>query len=158
MEEALFRPMTKADLPAVAEMEQICFRSPWTLNMLKGELKNKLAHYHVLELGGNIIAYAGMWVLFEEAHITNVAVSPEHRRMGHGRRIMLESMRAAVKLHATQMTLEVRETNFAAQALYESLGFQMAGRRKKYYTDTGEDAFILWNKDIVKTIESLHAC
>ncbi len=158
MEEALFRPMTKADLPAVAELEIQCFRSPWTLNMLKGELKNRLAHYHVLELDGKIIAYAGMWVLFEEAHITNVAVSPDHRRNGYGRRIMLESMRAAVTFHATQMTLEVRETNFGAQALYEGLGFQMAGRRKKYYSDTGEDAFILWNKDIVKTIEQLHAC
>lgn len=158
MEEALFRPMTKADLPAVAELEIQCFRSPWTLNMLRGELKNRLAHYHVLELDGKIIAYAGMWVLFEEAHITNVAVSPDHRRKGYGRRIMLESMRVAVKLHATQMTLEVRESNFGAQALYEGLGFQMAGRRKKYYSDTGEDAFILWNNDIVKTIEQLHAC
>ncbi len=157
MEEALFRPMTKADLPAVAELEILCFRSPWTLNMLKGELKNRLAHYHVLELDGKIVAYAGMWVLFDEAHITNVAVSPDHRRKGYGRRIMLESMQAAVRHHATQMTLEVRETNFSAQALYEGLGFSMAGRRKKYYSDTNEDAFILWNKDIVKTIEQLHA-
>ena len=103
------------------------------------------------------MAYAGMWVVFEEAHITNVAVSPEHRRKGFGRRIMLESMREAVKLHATKMTLEVRETNFSAQALYESLDFQNAGRRKKYYSDTGEDAFILWNTNLVKTIEQLHA-
>ncbi len=157
MEDIIFRRMLKADLPAVAELEQICFRSPWTLNMLKGELKNRLAYYHVLELDEKIVAYAGMWVVFEEAHITNVAVSPEHRRKGFGRCIMLNSMREAVKLHATKMTLEVRETNFGAQALYESLDFQNAGRRKKYYSDTGEDAFILWNTDIVKTIEQLHA-
>ena len=157
MEDIIFRRMLKADLPAVAELEQICFRSPWTLNMLKGELKNRLAYYHVLELDEKIVAYAGMWVVFEEAHITNVAVSPEHRRKGLGRRIMLESMREAVKLHATQMTLEVRETNFSAQALYESLDFQNVGRRKKYYSDTGEDAFILWNTNLVKTIEQLHA-
>ncbi len=157
MEDVIFRRMLKADLPAVAELEQICFRSPWTLNMLKGELKNRLAYYHVLELDEKIVAYAGMWVVFEEAHITNVAVSPEHRRKGFGRRIMLESMREAVKLHATKMTLEVRETNFSAQALYESLDFQNAGRRKKYYSDTGEDAFILWNTNLVKTIEQLHA-
>ncbi len=157
MEDIIFRRMLKADLPAIAELEQICFRSPWTLNMLKGELKNRLAYYHVLELDEKIVAYAGMWVVFEEAHITNVAVSPEHRRKGLGRRIMLESMREAVKLHATQMTLEVRETNFSAQALYESLDFQNVGRRKKYYSDTGEDAFILWNTNLVKTIEQLHA-
>ena len=157
MEDIIFRRMLKADLPAIAELEQICFRSPWTLNMLKGELKNRLAYYHVLELDEKIVAYAGMWVVFEEAHITNVAVSPEHRRRGLGRRIMLESMREAVKLHATQMTLEVRETNFSAQALYESLDFQNVGRRKKYYSDTGEDAFILWNTNLVKTIEQLHA-
>lgn len=154
---AIFRPMTTADLPAVAEMEKICFRSPWSERMLRGELKNRLAHYHVIEQDGKLIAYAGMWVLFEEAHITNVAVLPDYRRQGLGQRIMLESMKAAVALNATQMTLEVRESNLGAQALYEGLGFVSAGRRKKYYSDTGEDALILWNTDIVKTIGQLHA-
>ncbi len=156
-QEAIFRPMTAADLPVVAEMEKICFRSPWSERMLRGELKNRLAHYHVIEQGGKLIAYAGMWVLFEEAHITNVAVLPDYRRQGLGRRIMLESMKAAAALNATQMTLEVRESNLGAQALYEGLGFVSAGRRKKYYSDTGEDALILWNTDIVKTIGQLHA-
>ena len=152
MGEALFRPMTRADLPAVLEMERVCFRSPWTENMLRGELKNKLAHYHVLELDGALVGYAGMWILFDEAHITNVCTLPDYRRRGYGRFLMLESMRVAVGLHATKMTLEVRETNFGAQALYKGLGFEMAGRRKRYYDDTGEDALILWNMDIRLTL------
>ena len=156
-QEAIVRPMTKADLPVVAEMERVCFRSPWTEGMLRSELKNRLAHYHVLDLDGELVAYAGMWILFEEAHITNVAVMPQHRRKGYGRRIMLESMRAAVERNATQMTLEVRESNYGAQELYAGLGFVYAGRRKKYYSDTNEDALILWNTDIVKTIEQLRA-
>lgn len=156
-QEAIFRPMTPADLPVVAQMERVCFRSPWTESMLRSELKNRLAHYHVLDIGGELIAYAGMWVMFDEAHITNVAVMPAYRRHGYGRRIMLESMRAAVALQATQMTLEVRESNLGAQALYEGLGFIYSGRRKRYYSDTHEDALILWNTDIVKTIEQLHA-
>lgn len=144
--------MTREDLPAVLEMERACFRSPWTENMLRGELKNRLAHYHVLELDGKLVGYAGMWVLFDEAHITNVCTLPDYRRRGYGRFLMLQSMRAAVGLHATKMTLEVRESNLGAQALYSGLGFAYAGRRKKYYDDTGEDALILWNTDIRVTL------
>jgi len=150
--EPVFRPMVAADIPAVAQIEQVCFRSPWTEKMLKSELKNRLAHYHVLELENKVIGYAGMWILFDEAHITNVAVLPEHRRKGYGRKLMLLSMEAASLLGANKMTLEVRESNSGAQAMYDGVGFTMAGRRKRYYSDTGEDAFILWNEDIKKTL------
>ena len=150
--EPVFRPMVAADIPAVARIEQVCFRSPWTEKMLKSELKNRLAHYHVLELENKVIGYAGMWILFDEAHITNVAVLPEHRRKGYGRKLMLLSMEAASRFDANKMTLEVRESNSGAQAMYDGVGFTMAGRRKRYYSDTGEDAFILWNEDIKKTL------
>ncbi len=93
-----------------------------------------------------------MWVLFDEAHITNVAVDPAFRRRGLGRRLMLCMMRTARLFGAAMMTLEVRETNLGAQALYAGLGFLREGRRKGYYTDTGEDAFLLWNHDIALTL------
>ena len=80
-----------------------------------------------------MVDYAGMWVMF-------------------GRRLMRCMMRTARLFGATMMTLEVRETNLGAQALYASLGFVQEGRRKGYYTDTGEDAFILWNHDIALTL------
>jgi len=147
-----FRPMGRGDVPAVAEIERICFRSPWTERMFLSELKNRLAHYHVVESEGKLIAYAGMWAFLDEAHITNVAVLPDYRRQGLGTKIMLWSMEAASRYKATKMTLEVRVSNLGAQAMYANVGFTVAGRRKRYYSDTGEDALVLWNEDIQKTL------
>lgn len=151
------RDMARGDIERIAELEKICFRSPWSENSLRVELKNKIAHYRVIESDGQVIAYAGMWVLFEEAHITNVAVEPKSRGKGLGRAIMLDMMKTAVSHKACSMTLEVRESNILAQTLYFSLGFKNAGRRKKYYSDTGEDAFILWNDDIGATLKAQSA-
>lgn len=148
MDEAIFRPMQKQDVARVAQLERMCFRSPWSENSLRGELKNKLAHYTVLELCGTVIGYAGMWVLFSEAHITNVAIHPDFRRRGLGRELMRHMMEDALGLGANRMTLEVREHNLPAQTLYFSMGFATAGRRKGYYSDSGEDALILWQDDI----------
>jgi len=155
MVDITFRPMQKADVPRVAELERLSFRSPWSEKALAGELRNPAARYLVGVLDNMVEAYAGMWVLFNEAHITNVAVAPEHRRHGFGRALMLEMLRRALFYGATQMTLEVRETNLGAQALYTGLGFEKAGRRKRYYSDTGEDAFIMWNRDIGQTLAAI---
>lgn len=154
-QEPVFRPMALDDIPAVAQLERVCFRSPWSERMLKDELKNPSAHYHVLELDGTIVAYAGMWVILDEAHITNVAVAPGYRRLGLGKRIMLQSMQAALALGAGLMTLEVRESNIGAQAMYFELDFHPAGRRKKYYSDTKEDAILMWNRDVQATLQRL---
>ncbi|MEA5060188.1 Ribosomal-protein-alanine acetyltransferase [bioreactor metagenome] len=147
-----FRPMQKEDVARIAELERICFRSPWSEKALAGELKNPVARYRVGLVGEALEAYAGMWVIYDEAHITNVAVAPAFRRRGYGRAIMEEMLRTARLYGANQMTLEVRESNLVAQALYGNLGFETAGRRKRYYSDTGEDAFIMWNRDIGKTL------
>ena len=147
------RPMTKEDVPAVYEVECICFRSPWSKTALYGELRNDVAHYHVLFEDGIVVGYAGMWVLFEEAHVTNIAVMPGSRRKGYGKALLLSMMAWAKELGASTMTLEVRETNLAAQNLYEKLDFIQNGFRRRYYEDTGEGALILWNMDFEKTLE-----
>lgn len=152
-----FRPMRAADAPRIAELERLCFRTPWSENALRGELKNPLARYRVLVCEDCIVAYAGMWLYFGEAHITNVAVDPAWRRQGLGRAMMLDMMRTARKHRAKVMTLEVRESNLGAQQLYAKLGFEKAGERKRYYSDTGESAYILWNYDIAATIDSAAA-
>ena len=146
--------MEKGDIKRVAELEKLCFRTPWSENALKSELKNRVAVYRVGLLDDRIITYAGMWVMFDEAHITNVAVDPECRGHGYGRRIMLTMMQAALQHGAERMTLEVREHNAVAQNLYYSMGFYKNGVRKRYYSDSGEDAFILWNDSIIKVLES----
>ena len=153
MEQEIIRPMTRQDVPRVHEIECTCFRSPWSKLALLGELKNDVAHYLVMEVDGVICGYGGMWLLFEEAHVTNVAIMPEYRHRGRGRRLMLAMMDHAVKRGAEKMTLEVREGNAVAQHLYATLDFEQNGRRKRYYSDTGEDALLLWNNDIRQTIE-----
>ncbi|MDR0840239.1 MAG: ribosomal protein S18-alanine N-acetyltransferase [Christensenellaceae bacterium] len=156
-EEISFRPLQKADVPRIAELERLCFRSPWSEKALLGEVRNKVAHYRVGIVDGCIAAYAGMWLLFDEAHITNVAVAPDCRRRGFARLLMREMFRTALLHGAGHMTLEVRETNLGAQALYAGLGFLQSGRRKGYYSDTGEDALILWNHDIAACLQQCEA-
>lgn len=156
-EREIVRPMRADDVDRIAELEKLCFRTPWTRNAIAGELKNDAAHYLVCERAGQVIAYAGMWVILDEAHITNVAVDPACRRLGLGRRMMLCMMQTARLYGAMQMTLEVRAQNHAAQALYNALDFEMAGVRRGYYYDTGEDAHILWNRDIALTLQKQHA-
>lgn len=151
------RAMRKADVKAVYEIEVRSFRTPWSYRSLMGELKNNVAHYIVMEKDGEIIGYCGMWVLFEEAHITNIAVHPSFRGAGYGKQLLHASMRVAASFGAEMMTLEVRETNAVAQNMYGEMDFLEQGRRKRYYTDTGEDALLLWNRKIVKTIEQ-NAC
>ena len=153
MEEIVFRRMREEDVKRVHELETICFRTPWSYNSLMGELTNSVAHYIVAVSDGLVIGYAGAWVMFDEAHMTNIAVDPDHRGKGVARRMILKLMKLALSKGAERMTLEVRETNHTAQRLYASLGFAYAGTRKHYYTDTGENALILWNDCIIETIE-----
>jgi ribosomal-protein-alanine N-acetyltransferase len=82
-----------------------------------------------------------------------VAIMPEYRQKGRGRRLMLTMMEHAVKRGAEKMTLEVREGNTVAQHLYATLDFEQNGFRPRYYSDTGEGALLLWNNDIQQTIE-----
>lgn len=148
MAEPLMRAMTTQDLECIAQMEEICFAAPWTKSALESELKNPVSHYSVLEADGEIVGYAGMWVIFDEAYVTNVAVHPNQRHKGYGMRIMRDLMQKAMEKGATAMTLEVRKSNVIAQTLYYKLGFQNEGLRKGFYTDNSEDALILWNRNI----------
>lgn len=150
MSELTFRSMTRKDIPFIAHMERICFKTPWSEKSLRDELRNNIAVYVVAETEGSIVAYGGMWIMFDEAHVTNIAVHPDYRRRGIGRMAMKEMMARAIERGAKQMTLEVRVSNEAARDMYYSLGFEESGRRKGYYEDTGEDALILWNHDIRK--------
>ncbi len=147
------RDMVRADVARVHEIECECFLSPWSKLALLGELRNDAAHYHVIERDGHIVGYAGMWVLFDEAHMTNIAVTEAYRRQGLAAELMLSMMESAVVLGATMMTLEVREGNKKAQDLYAKLDFSQNGYRPRYYSDTGEGALLLWNMDICNTLQ-----
>ena len=153
----VMRPMTKRDVSRVYEIEVQSFRSPWSRLSLLGELHNDVARYYVAEEEGRVIGYGGMWLLFDEAHITNVAIAPEKRGRHLGRYLLYGMMEAAHQRGADRMTLEVRETNQVAQNLYYSFDFEKQGFRRRYYEDTGEGAWLLWNEDLSSTIEK-NAC
>ncbi|MGC8488400.1 MAG: ribosomal protein S18-alanine N-acetyltransferase [Clostridia bacterium] len=139
------RDMYLTDLDAVINIERQAFPTPWSRQSFQAELvDNTFAVYLILELHGRIAAYGGMWLILDEAHVTNVAVHPHFRGHGFGEAMMNGLMDRARAQGAHRMTLEVRRTNLVAQSLYRKLGFVQLGIRKGYYTDTHEDAFIMW--------------
>jgi ribosomal-protein-alanine N-acetyltransferase len=143
-------PMRIADIPAVLEIERLSFSSPWPAFAFQQELTaNRLAHYRVARLAGRVVAFGGIWLMVDEAHITTFGVHPDHRRRGIGRRLLLRLAEAAIHLGSARMTLEVRVSNAAAQALYRSFGFQVSGRRVAYYSDDGEDALVMTTTELV---------
>jgi ribosomal-protein-alanine N-acetyltransferase len=138
------RPMTVADLPAVQLIERASFSTPWPPQAYRQELEtNRLAHYLVATLADEIVAYGGVWLMVDEAHITTFAVHPRFRRRRIGERLLLALMDLSVDRHAREATLEVRLSNLAARRLYEKYGFRPVGIRPRYYSDNGEDALIM---------------
>ncbi|MFA5536750.1 MAG: ribosomal protein S18-alanine N-acetyltransferase, partial [Bacillota bacterium] len=132
-------------LTQVLQIEQVSFPTPWSKDTYLNEIKyNQLAHYYVCLLDNEVIGYAGMWLIIDEAHITTIAVNPAFRGKQFGKLLLAELLARAAILGADKATLEVRPSNQAAQNLYKEMGFVVAGSRKQYYTDTGEDAIIMW--------------
>ena len=150
-----FRKMLPTDAAAVEKVELACFSMPWSRESFWEEAAQEAAYYLLALDDGEIIGYVGVWLLGEEGHITNVAVAPEMRRRGVGAALLAELMRIAVGRSVRSMTLEVRPSNEAALALYKKFGFRSVGRRPHYYTDSAEDAEILWNTDIEATLAVL---
>lgn len=137
-------PMNADHLDEVAELERICFSTPWSRNMLAEELDNALSAFLVaLDDGGKVVGYAGLQVVLDEGYITNVAVRPECRRQGVAGKLLQVFLDFAQGNGLAFLTLEVRASNYDAIALYGSRGFRSAGRRKNYYEHPKEDAIIM---------------
>lgn len=139
------RKMELGDVTSTVDIERSCFPMPWTRGTFIAELRdNRLARYYVAEIGGQVVGYGGMWLIIDEAHITNIAVYPDHRGKGVGRRIVEKLIEESKKLNIRKMSLEVRRSNIVAQSLYKKFGFVACGVRPAYYQDNGEDALIMW--------------
>ena len=137
-------PMNGDHLDEVAELERICFSVPWSRNMLAEELDNLLSAFLVaLDDNDRVVGYAGLQVVLDEGYITNVAVRPECRRQGIAAKLLQVFLDFAQANKLAFLTLEVRASNQAAIALYESRGFEEVGRRKNYYEHPKEDAIIM---------------
>ena len=144
MAEPVLRRMTISDVPAVHRLEEAIFSMPWSEKDFVYEMtENKVARYLVIEEAGEIIAFAGAHIILDQAHVTNIAVRQDCRGRGLGRMITRALMQYASNLGAEYLTLEVRQSNVTAQNLYTSLGFVKVNVRKRYYEDTGEDAWLM---------------
>ena len=140
----LVTPMRIDHLPEVQAIEKASFTSPWPSHAYRSELEtNRLAHYLVATVHDRVIAYGGIWLMVDEAHVTTFAVHPAWRRRSIGAVLLLALLDLAVDRQAREATLEVRLSNMAARKLYEKFGFRPVGVRPRYYSDDGEDALIM---------------
>ena len=138
-------PMRSEDIPVVLHVESLCFSTPWPRNAFFNELtENKLAHYYVGRFEERVISYAGLWVILEDAHITTIAVEPMYQRKRFGEQLLIKLVEEAIERGARWITLEVRESNVAAQNLYKKYGFTVVSTRRGYYSDNDENALVMW--------------
>lgn len=141
--------MTQADIRAVMRIEALSFSTSWPPSAFASELgDNKLAHYFVGRIGdprsGEIVAYGGIWVILEDSHITTIAVHPDRRGKKYGEALLVHLLHEAIERGASWITLEARESNIVAQALYKKYGFTIVSTRRAYYSDNGENAVVMW--------------
>ena len=141
--------MNKTDLPEVLDIERESFSSPWTEGMFTRELNSThsvclAARINVEGKSVIVVAYIIFWLVADEVHLHNLAVKKEYRRQGLAFNLMEAMAEIAGKNEITDQTLEVRKSNAEAIKLYEKCGFVVKGIRPLYYTDTHEDALIMW--------------
>jgi ribosomal-protein-alanine N-acetyltransferase len=136
--------MRPDDLDEVIDIERASFSMPWSRGAFLYELQqNRVARCLVMREGEHVVGYLCLWEIGDELHITNVAVHPDQRRRGFGRSLLTGVLDDARARKLKLVVLEVRPSNHEARTLYESLGFQVMGRRRGYYYDTGEDALVM---------------
>ena len=140
-----FRILTINDLDDIVMIDQASFTNPWSREAFINELTmNPYALYIGLEVDGELVGYGGVWIIVDEAHITNIAVHPGYRGQKLGEKLLMKLMETILVKGARKATLEVRVSNIIAQNLYRKFGFVPGGIRKGYYSDNHEDALVMW--------------
>lgn len=162
------KPLEAELLPAALELDAQCFGGLWTMAAYQRELTSPNSQLLALtcpildipapdslviglepaSTGERLLGLGGLWSILEEAHITILAVRPDYQRQGFGQALLWALLRVAWQRSLERATLEVRVSNHSAQSLYQKFGFQKAGRRRRYYPDTGEDGLILWRNGL----------
>ncbi len=144
MGEFLIERLTPDRFSEVAELEELCFSLPWRENSLALLVAEKNVGFIVIDSKtGRVAAYGGMLAVLDEGQITNIATHPEYRRRGFGERVVRALIEYAEAEGLNIISLEVRESNYAAIALYEKLGFLKVGVRKNFYTLPRENGIVM---------------
>lgn len=142
--------MTIEDLSSVLEIENRVFSDPWPRKFFEEDLNNEFSSYYVLKKEDKIIGYAGLWFMFENCDLVNIAIDSDYQGHGYGKKLLKLLIGEAILKECEFMHLEVRKNNLRAFNLYEKLGFIKTRERKGYYED-GEDAL-----DMVKGLIGLN--
>ena len=136
--------MKDEDLAVVLELEEQLFTSTWKKDDFMYELhENPFSQMFILEENSEIVGYMGLWIIFEQAQLTNIAIDKKYQGQGYGRKLLEEGIKICQDAGCEIMTLEVRPSNVAAKALYTSLGFEKVSVKKDYYQDNHEDADVM---------------
>lgn len=142
-------PMRRRHLRQVLRIEEQVYPRPWSLGLFLSELSSRGTRlYLVARVGTNVVGYGGMMLVVGEGHVATLAVDPKWHGQGVGTRLLLALARGAIDRGMTALTLEVRISNEAAQTLYRKFGFAPAGVRKNYYSESNEDAIVMWAHDV----------
>ncbi len=138
------------DIEQIMKIESVSYGEFfWPFESFISEIRSEFGNYFAAENEkGDIIGYAGFWLIFDEAHITTIAVHPKYRRQGLGEKLLQEMIETGYEKNAKWFTLEVRASNIAAQNMYYKYNFKSLGLRRKYYQDNDEDALIMWTENI----------
>jgi len=145
MNELTIRPMEIGDVDQVIEVDKASFSTSWTPDIFYQEIsENEYAHYYIVETEEEVIGYAGAWIVYEDAQITNIAIKPAYRGKKIGKRLFQFMLQLARSAGAEWLSLEVRASNVVAQQMYRSFGLVPGGVRKNYYTNNNEDAIVMW--------------
>ena len=147
--EVQIAPMRRRHIPSVLRIEAHVYPRPWSAGLFLSELAQRSSRaYFTAKHRGKVVGYAGIMLLGDEGHITNIAVDPDYHRNKIATRLMLALMDEARNRGARAVTLEVRKANTGAQVMYRLFGFQVVGLRRGYYVETGEDAYIMWAEGV----------
>jgi [ribosomal protein S18]-alanine N-acetyltransferase len=145
------KSLTEEHLSAALELDRACFGGLWTLEAYQRELDSPNSDLFGLFSpfsGDEMLAMGCFWSILEEAHITILAVHPQYQYQGLGQALLYSLLTIASSNGLERATLEVRASNQGAINLYQKFGFKIAGRRRRYYQDNGEDALVLWLGDL----------
>jgi ribosomal-protein-alanine N-acetyltransferase len=140
------RRMREEDLTAVLAIETLSFSNPWSDNTFRGEIQNTPVSFPMVLVrrpGEEVVGYIIFWQIRDDVQVNNIAIHPDCRGLGLGEAVMRHAIAKVRAAGGAFMTLEVRQSNTAAVALYKKLGFEVMGTRKNYYTRPDEDAYVM---------------
>ena len=135
--------ITPEDLDGIVAIENVSFPTPWPRRVFEREIRSHKSYNRVMRFGGTVVGYLVTWTIYDEVHILNIAVHPDFRKMGIGERMLKDCISHSAECGLKYALLEVRVSNTGAINLYEKLGFKTIHTRRKYYSDTGEDAYVM---------------